>query len=222
MSTTRMGRPPAGPGGMKVEDLPRVTIRLEPEILQRARDHARQAGKPLWRLVQDLLRDHLESQRRRDAGPPGRPTQSAPPTAQLRQLALTRPEIELLRSALQWRTSSEPADQEQQALRDLLERACAFGEQLFRVGLNRARRRPRGPTSIPSWELSLEDCRRLRRAVRQFLAAGRERTESEIRTCLYGKSLPEIEQERHAQRIHKEVRVANGKLRAVLKKIPWR
>lgn len=231
-----MGRPPAGPGGMKVEDLPRVTIRLEPEVLERARVHARDTGQPLWRLVQELLRSHLDQIARPSADEPvslpvsvASTRKPAAPKAtaasdQLRQLPLGRDDLKALESALHWRTSLKPlaARDEHQALADLFERVCAHNEQLFRIGLDRARRRPRGPTTNPPWELSLDDCRRLRRTVREFLAAGKERTEEEIRAYLYRKgAMPEHDQERHSKRIRKELRSANGKLRAVLKKIPW-
>lgn len=79
MSKKRMGRPPAGPGGTKVEDLPRVTIRLEPELRRRALAHAKETGRPLWRLLQDLLRAHL------DAAPSG-----DPPASDVEELGLSR------------------------------------------------------------------------------------------------------------------------------------
>ncbi len=226
MGKKRMGRPPAGPGGAKVEDLPRVTIRLEPEILERARAHARETRQPLWRLVQDLLRAHLEQQPAtpEPAAPePDRSSEAPPPAPELRTLPLIRQDLEALRAALHWRTSVKPLEgDEHQAVTDLYERTCEQSERLFRVGLDRARQRPRGATASP-WDLALEDCRRLRRAVRQYLAAGKERTEAAISLFLYGKDpMPVLEQEKARKRIRKEARTANGKLRAVLKRIPWR
>lgn len=227
-----MGRPPAGPGGMKVEDLPRVTIRLEPEILKQARVHARETRQPLWRLVQELLRAHLDQTPTEDPRPssppptPERPS-SAPaavePQPHTHALPLIRQEIEALREALHWRTSVKPLDgDEHQAVTDLYERICAQSEQLFRLGLDKARRRPRGVTSAP-WELKLEDCRRLRRITQQFLAAGKERTEAKIGLFFYGKDpMPVPEQAKHRKRIRKEIRAANSQLRAVREKIPWR
>lgn len=229
----RMGRPPTGPGGMKVEDLPRVTIRLEPEVLERARAHARETRQPLWRLVQELLRAHLDQtpQPEEQLRPSSEPTPVVPATdaaaqsrpLQTRALPLNRQEIEALRSALHWRTKVQPLDgNERQAVADLYERTCAQSEQLFRVGLDKARRRPRGAKAQP-WELALEDCRRLRRITRQFLAAGKERAEAEIGLFFYGKDpIPTLEQEKHRKRIRKEVRAANGRLRAIQQKIPWR
>ena len=227
-----MGRPPAGPGGMKVEDLPRVTIRLEPEILERARAHGRETRQPLWRLIQELLRAHLDqtptenSRPSNDPTPPPTPTAvsiTAPAETLPHALPLTRQEVEALQAALHWRTSGKLLeDGEHQAVTDLYERACTQSELLFRIGLDKARRRPRGATSAP-WELTLEDCRRLRRITRQFLAAGKERAEAQISLFFYGKDpIPVLEQAKHHKRIRKEMRTANGKLRAVLKKIPWR
>ncbi len=98
MGKKRMGRPPAGPGGSKVEDLPRVTIRLEPELLDQARAYARQVGRPLWRIIQDLLREHLERQAGEPpatSGPAAPPSQEPPaelaaaPVEALRRLELT-------------------------------------------------------------------------------------------------------------------------------------
>ncbi len=228
MGKKRMGRPPAGPGGAKVEDLPRVTIRLEPEILARARAHARETRQPLWRLVQELLRAHLDQQ-------PAEPPKSTPlpgvrkeparssAAAPLRTLPLIRQELEALRAALHWRTSVKPLEgDEHQAVTDLYERTCKQSERLFRVGLDQARRRPRGATADP-WELPLEDCRRLRRVARHYLTAGKERTEAQIGLFFYGKDpMPVLEQEKARKRIRKEARTANGQLRAVLKRIPWR
>lgn len=222
MGKKRMGRPPAGPDGMKVEDLPRVTIRLEPGILERARIHARETGQPLWRLVQELLRAHLDQEAL--LANPEAASESA--ASDMRQLSLTRREVEALIPTLHWSTSTSPSGedgQEREAVRGLLERACEYRERLFRFGLDMARRRPRTPASPPSWELPLEHCRRLRRVARQFLDATKERVESEIRSFSHRRqdSMSVLDQEQQRQRIRREMRGANGELRSVLKKIPW-
>ncbi len=58
-TTTRMGRPPAGPGGSRVSDLPRFTLRLEPETKSLLEAAAEVTGRPAWRIGQDAIAAHL-------------------------------------------------------------------------------------------------------------------------------------------------------------------
>ena len=55
----RMGRPPAGPGGVKVEDLPRFTLRLEPETKSLLQAAAEVLDRPAWRIGQDAIAAYL-------------------------------------------------------------------------------------------------------------------------------------------------------------------
>ena len=56
----RMGRPPEGPDGTKVEDLPRITIRLEPHVRTALLEAAEDEGRPAWRIVQAALVAYLD------------------------------------------------------------------------------------------------------------------------------------------------------------------
>ena len=55
----RMGRPPTGPGGSKVRDLPRFTLRLEPETKSLLEAAAEVTGRPAWRIGQDAIAAYL-------------------------------------------------------------------------------------------------------------------------------------------------------------------
>ncbi len=221
----RMGRPPAGPRGSKVEDLPRVTIRLESEIRDRAMAYAKEIGQPLWRIIQELLRNHLDQVQAASLPVVSDVKKAvASPTADVRQVLLTRQEIQALWPAIHWRARLEPADgDELKAYEALFQDATEHSERLFRIGLDRARQRPRGPTENPPWELTLADCRRLRRAAQQFLRTGQDRIERDLKEIRRTRSgLTPAEEAKHRKRIRKQTRAANGKLRAVLKMVPWR
>ncbi len=55
------GRPPAGPDGTRVADLPRLTVRLEPGTKERLQAAAAETGRPAWRIVQAALVAYLDT-----------------------------------------------------------------------------------------------------------------------------------------------------------------
>ena len=57
--TPRRGRPPAGPDGARVGDLPRITLRLEPATKALLLGAAEVTKRPAWRIVQDALAAHF-------------------------------------------------------------------------------------------------------------------------------------------------------------------
>ncbi len=235
MGKKRMGRPPAGPGGTKVEDLPRVTIRLEPELRRRALAHAKETGRPLWRLIQDLLREHLDRQAG-DGEPPAAPPVAPPPQEPpaelaaaveaeprepLRRLELTYQDARLLFGVVRWRRelAAEPETRPEQR-RALKALAALFAEQ----------KPSRGRSAEDVWtaELPLERCRRLRAVVGEFLAARDERLEEEMRGLRAewrtdgGRRMRPDEEQEHRKRIKRKIRAVNGKARRARKRIPWR
>ncbi|MCP3959255.1 MAG: hypothetical protein GY719_15500 [bacterium] len=53
------GRPPAGPDGSKVADLPRISLRLEPATKNLLEAAAKVTGRPAWRIGQDAIAAYL-------------------------------------------------------------------------------------------------------------------------------------------------------------------
>ncbi len=168
-----------------------------------------------------------------DTGEPAAAAPSAAPSPQepaelaeveaepLRQLELSYAGARLLFGVVRWRRelAAEPENrpEQRQALKAL---AALFAEQ----------KPPRGGSAEDVWtaELPLERCRRLRRVVGEFLAAGDERLEEEMRGLRAewridgGRRLRADEEQEHRRRFKREIRAANGKVRRVRKRIPWR
>jgi len=65
MKTTKpkRGRPPTGPNGVRVGDLPNVTVKMVPELHKRLSTQAEQEGRAAWRIVSDALDSYLRRSR---------------------------------------------------------------------------------------------------------------------------------------------------------------
>ena len=61
------GRPPAGPGGAAVRDMPRFMLRLPAETLASLRAWSAVRQVPAWRLIDQAVRESLERLQGADA-----------------------------------------------------------------------------------------------------------------------------------------------------------
>ncbi len=54
-----MGRPPTGPDGARVQDLPRITLRLRPTTLDLLQATAEVTGVAAWRIADAAIESRL-------------------------------------------------------------------------------------------------------------------------------------------------------------------
>ncbi len=153
------------------------------------------------------------------AAAPGRADVEAEPPR--RTFELTYADARLLFRVIRWRrelaAAPETLPEERQALEAL---AALLAEQ----------KPARGRSAADVWtaELPLEQCRRLRKVVREFLGASDERLEQEVRELRGewradgGRRMRPDEEQEHRKRIKREIRAVNGQTRRALKRIPWR
>lgn len=60
MKKPKRGRPPTGPGGVRMTDLPRMTLRFEPETKARLQAAADVTNRPAWQVVGDAIAAYLD------------------------------------------------------------------------------------------------------------------------------------------------------------------